>query len=161
MRENRRTSIQLVGEPDALERCNHLLASDGPGHPIERSEKQHLIDDRDIAGEDGILRHHRDPADQRSRSRCGTSQHFDRAPLHAKEPGDQREEGGLAGTVGADQPHHAALIEFPVDVVDRHLVAEAMAQLLDLQERRGIDHRSALRSRSSAMTVKIKPCPRQ
>src|SRR5690606_33337213 len=73
----------------------------------------------------------------------------DRAAVGLDQLGDQPQQGGLAGAVGADHADHLIAADLKADVVDRHQAAEALGQPLDLEERRAHDRASPPSSRSS------------
>jgi len=77
-------------------------------------------------------------------------EHPDLALLDAARPGDQREQAGLADSVGADQADHAVGRDFQADVVQRTGGAVAQRQLADAHHRRlGIAHGVTLICRCS------------
>ena len=55
----------------------------------------------------------------------------DAAGIGAQESGDDREQGGLAGTVGAKQAEDGAGRDVQTQIVDRTLAGEGLAQADD------------------------------
>jgi hypothetical protein len=78
----------------------------------------------------------------------------DPATRRLQEAGEQMEQGGLAGAVGADQRVHGPLGDTEVHVADRAEALELLGQALRLQDGCGVAHavsgRLAKRRRASA-----------
>jgi len=62
---------------------------------------------------------------------------LDLSPAGREQPGQDVEEGRLAGPVRSDEPEHAAFLEPQVEPVQGDHPAEAPGQLLALEQRRG------------------------
>src|SRR5204862_6768081 len=95
------------------------LEAQGLAHGEERIEYQLLRDDPQGAARSAIVAAHI------------MAHHPGRAPVGAREARENTDQGGLAGSIGSEQPEKLSLADLEVDPRARLLLAEALVDIAD------------------------------
>ena len=107
--------VASFAEPGLLEHPLDLALD--VGGALEASEQAQVLSHRQPAVEAGLLRHPADLVGSRERAR-----------IRAADPGEDREQGGLAGPVGADHRQQLAPGGAERDLAQRRPITEALRQ---------------------------------
>ena len=128
-------AIAVFGQADLRERLVDFALGSLLVHAVEQTEEHELLEDRHVALERGVLRQDRHAPLQVRDVRDVAAEHGDRAFVRAQEPGDEREQRGLAGAVGPEQAEDRSARHVKRNAVERARRTKALAQIVHRERR--------------------------
>ena len=139
-------------------RSSRSIARITPDLRAAVAAQRHVLQHRHLGNHLHVLEGARDaqPRDgARALAADGLAAPVHRAARQRQHAGDQVEERGLAGAVGADQRDDVAAVQVEADVVDGHQPAELLAHRLHVQQALAARRLGAARQRRGAAPVLV------